>query len=81
MSVNSLSLSGHKGIGMCPDAGSVNANRAGPSIAGFRRFAVQGKNTECLLGSDTGKCHFMSFTPMAICLSVRSGIVRQAFPA
>lgn len=52
-----------------------------------RRFSAglqfRGKHTECLLGSDTGMCRLISFAPMAICQSIRSGIVRQRgrFPA
>jgi hypothetical protein len=78
MPVNSFSLSGTGALGCAPTQGASTLNRSTVD----RRFSAglqfRGKHTECLLGSDTGMCHLISFAPMAICQSIRSGIVRQA---
>jgi hypothetical protein len=83
MPVNLSSLSGTGALGCAPTQGASTPN----CRIVDRRFSAglqfRGKHTECLLGSDTGMCRFISFVPMAICQSIRSGIVlkRVRFPA
>lgn len=78
MPVDLSSLSGTGALGCVPTQGASTLSCRTVD----RRFSAglqfRGKHTECLLGSDTGTCHLISFAPMAICQSVRSGIVRQA---
>ena len=68
MPVNSSSLSGTKGIGICPTQGaSTWQDHRSPVFDGLQ---FRGKYTECLLGSNTRMCHLLC--PLLPWLSARA---------